>query len=120
MLNNICMDVLKHQISRKKGGMHGGIGKQQSREVPMHFCCLVYFSGTGMLLTKERGSYGAQGQFHVPVLFLYSTSRGAVPDAKAVWIVFKTLNKIKKEHSSENCCKTGLALLRHINRLQYR
>jgi len=34
------------------------------------FGCLVYFSGTGMMLTNEGGSYGAHGQFYIPVLYI--------------------------------------------------
>jgi hypothetical protein len=104
MLNNVCMEDLKHQIYRKKGEMHGRIGKQQSREVLHAFGCLVYFSGTGMMLgvpkrflwcswlTRDLAMFQRHGypylSSHIPVLSSYSTSRGAASDAKGVWIVF--------------------------------
>lgn len=60
MLNNICMEVLKHQIYQKKGG-HGRTGKQQSWEVPMHSVVWSILAVQEWYWVCRRGSYGAHG-----------------------------------------------------------
>jgi hypothetical protein len=133
MLNNICMEVLKDQISKEKRRNAWRDWKTTISGGPHAFGCLVYFSSTGMMLgapkrvlwcsrlTRDLAMFQRHG-ISIPIVSCTSLScfstvhRGVVPDAKAVWVFF--INLKKKGHSSENCCKIGLALRRRINRFQ--